>query len=72
MSRTIDATKVLLEDRDLLDLARKLGEGRGNKTLAKTVRDLLRERIVELQIKGDPMAIRADLAAQAQPVAVPA
>jgi hypothetical protein len=67
MSRTIDATKVLLEDRDLLESAARVGQGRGNNTLAKTVRDLLRERLIELQIKGDPLAIRPEPDAATKP-----
>lgn len=55
MSRAAIST-VILNDQTLIGPATEIGKRRGDKAVAKTIRDLLRERIVEIQVKGDPHA----------------
>lgn len=50
------ATAVLIEDAGLLTQAHRIGSRRGDTTTAKTVRDLLRERLTQLELTGDPTA----------------
>lgn len=57
------ASAVLIKDKALLSQAHKIGAGRGDSTTAKVVQDLLRERLTELQINGDPLRIEATSAA---------
>jgi hypothetical protein len=48
---------VLLENESELEPVRRIQQGRGDTSLTKTVRDLLRERAMELITKGDPLAV---------------
>lgn len=45
-------------DQGLATRIRRVGGHRGDKTASKTVRDLLRERLMQLEIDGDPAALK--------------
>jgi hypothetical protein len=49
-------TAVRIEEDSLLGPAERVRVARGDTTLTKTVRDLLREKLTEITINGDPLA----------------
>lgn len=51
---------VLIEDQSLLQQVEQIQLGRRDKTPTKTIKDLLRERITELRLNGDPAKVETE------------
>lgn len=58
--REKEASSVLLDEKSLLADVQRVRHARGDRTLTKTVRDLLREKLTEIRIKGDPHALHVE------------
>lgn len=52
-------TAIRFEDKPLIQRIARVCEGRGDSNPTKTARDLLHERLLELESHGDPVVIGA-------------
>lgn len=60
MSRNSNVKAILIDERSILQGVQEVQASREDGSLTKTARDLLREYLMQLRLKGDPLAIRAD------------
>lgn len=51
-------SSIMLSDESLLLLLERIQRSRKDGTITKTAKDLLRERIVQIQETGDPAAVQ--------------